>query len=60
MQKSEQKKHLTRPAFCGTPSPTGEGKRKKIFDCARFAQKTIARNAKILQTPPFGRQTGVF
>jgi len=33
---------------------------KKDQDCARFAQKTIARKAKILQTPPYGRQTGVF
>ena len=34
--------------------------KKKNQDCARFAQKTIARKAKILQTAPSGRQIGVF
>ena len=34
--------------------------KQKSQDCARFAQKTCARKAKILQTPPSGRQTGVF
>ena len=26
----------------------------------RFTRKTFAQKAEILQTPPFGRQTGVF
>jgi hypothetical protein len=29
----------------------------KSQDSDRFTQKTSARKAKILQTPPFGRQT---
>ncbi len=34
--------------------------KQKSQDCARFVRKTCARKAKILQTPPSGRQTGVF
>jgi hypothetical protein len=30
----------------------------KIKTVARFTRKTGARKAKLLQTPPFGRQTG--
>ena len=37
-----------------------EKSNKKIKTYARFTRKTYARKAKILQTPPFGRQTGVF
>jgi hypothetical protein len=37
-----------------------EKSNKKIKTDARFTRKTYARKAKILQTPPFGRQTGVF
>jgi hypothetical protein len=37
-----------------------EKSNKKIKTDARFTRKTGVLKAKILQTPPFGRQTGVF
>ncbi len=43
-----------------TPSPFGEGKRKKVFDCARFTRKTYAQLAETVQTRSFVAQTGQF
>jgi len=38
----------------------GEGKRKKVFDCARFTRKTCAQLAETVQTRSFVAQTGQF
>jgi len=37
-----------------------EKSNKKIKTDGRFARKTFARRTEISQTPPFGRQTGIF
>jgi len=38
----------------------GEGRRKKVFDYARFTRKTYAQLAKTVQTRSFVAQTGQF
>jgi len=38
----------------------GEGKRKKVFDYARFTRKTYAQLAETVQTRSFVAQTGQF
>jgi len=43
-----------------TPSPMGEGKRKKVFGYARFTRKTYAQLAETVQTRSFVAQTGQF
>jgi len=38
----------------------GEGKRKKVFDFARFTRKTYVQLAETVQTRSFVAQTGQF